>query len=224
MSARDLAFAGDLRGAQAAIAGRRDREATWLRAYIAAARGALADAERQASALIDGDDEIAVDAALTLGSILRQTGRHAGAAVIDAAAIARAGDEPRRAHALISYAADHVGLGDAAACATHLQAAAALGVRAWRVRVRHAWVRCEHGLMTADPGTAASAASDALACSRRAHARRHEAKSLLFLGVALRQAGETAAADGALRGARDLARTLGARPIERVAASVLAGR
>lgn len=195
-----------------------------MRAYVAAARGAFADAERRATSLLGASDDTAMRAALTLGSVYRQTDRHALARPLDERVLAGSSDPEMRAHARISLAADAVGLGDAAACARHLGAAERLvPTGAWRARVRLDWVRCERALMVDDAAAAVAHARGGLSRSRRARARRHEAKSLLFLGVALRVAGRRGA-DDALTGARDIARSVGARPIARVATAMLGSR
>lgn len=223
MNARGLAFAGDLPGALAAVAGARDPASRWVRAYVAAARGAFADAERRARSLARLDDPVAVDAGLTLGSVLRQTARHADARAIDVRALADASPGEQRSHAMTSLAADAVGLSEPEVCARYLgEATDEAPVRAWRARVRLAWVTCEYRLMIGEHGLATDAADDALHRSRRAGARRHEAKSSLFLGVAVRASGRPGA-DARLEEARDLAAALGARPIERVAVALLRG-
>lgn len=189
-----------------------------MRAYLAAAAGSFADAEARARRLLD-DPEVGVAAALTLGSVLRQTARHDLARAIDDDALRRASSAEQRAHALISLAADAVGVTDRTTCARRLRAAGDIvPARAWRARVRLAWVQTEHALLTDDPARAVVCARDALARARRADARRHEAKSLLFLGVAL------GGGQAELRAARALARELGARPIAQVADAVLRAR
>lgn len=223
-----LAFAGDLRGALLAVRGRSDDPAAWLRAYIAATRGAFIDAEAGARRLLRSAD-VGVAAALTLGSVLRQTDRHALAQPVDSRALRDADTLEERAHALISLAADAVGAGDRQACARRLRAATAVvPAGAWRARVRLCWVQTEHALLCGDAGRAVAAANVALARARRAGARRHEAKSLLFLGVALGEAHREQGARSTdlsgvaeLRRARILAREIGAQPIARVASDVL---
>jgi len=197
----------------------------WLRAYVAAARGDFQAAERLAEPLARGarDVGIRVSASLTLGSVLRQTGRHRRARAHDLRAARLATTSSARAHALIGLAADAVGVGDAGTCAGRLAEAAGVVPRGdWRARVRLDWVRAEHALLVNRPRAAARAAARALSRSRAAGARRHEAKSSLFLGAALATAGD----DGARRPLRDaerLAARLGAVPIARVARELLDG-
>lgn len=134
-----------------------------------------------------------------------------------------------RAHLAIGLAADAVGLGDRKAVDRALSRVPR--VRHWRVRVRAEWVRCERELLAGRPAPAARHARRALQIASRAGARRHEAKSLLFLGAALRSgalSGSRGAtgparreAEGSLRRASLLARRIGARPVARVAESLL---
>lgn len=205
--------------------------ARWAAAYVACATGDLSAAERIAGPLARvRDPEIRARAAITLASALRQRGRHARARVHDRRALDAAGSaagrvsRELRAHALISLAADAVGLGDASRCARILRAAAAAAPRGdWRVAVRLGWVRAEHALLRERPREAVAHARRALERSRRTGAARHEAKSLLFLGASLQAAGE-AGARPALRRAGALARRTRARAIAAVAEDLLSRR
>jgi tetratricopeptide (TPR) repeat protein len=222
-----LAFSGRLDAAERALARSRTRteEVRWLTAYLLAARGAFSDAEAALTPLARAarDPALRARAAITLGSVLRQTGRHDFAGRVDERALRLAPDASLRAHALIGLAADAVGLGDQRACGERLtRAARTAQPRDWRVLVRLDWVRAERALLVGRPREAAARARAALARSRRAGARRHEAKSLLFLGVALRQAGSPGARRR-LEEAMRLARRLGAAPIASVARGLLSG-
>lgn len=193
--------------------------AAHVRAYVDGARGAwdraLAGARPLARAATDPG--IRARASLTVASVLRQTGRHAEAVPFDRRAFTLARDLDQRAHALIGLAADAVGAGDAAGCASWLaQAASCTRPEAWRAGVRLGWVVAEHRLLVDRPGEAIAPAAAAATIAARAGATRHEAKSLLFLGVAMRTAGEDGT--GVLRAAEAMAVALGAAPIARVAA------
>lgn len=231
-----LAFQGRLNAAAREL----DRTSTnptgvremWLRAYIAAARGDFIDAERLARSLLATsrvDPETRARAAATLGSILRQTQRHDDAQRVERTALRHAPRGDPRAHLLIGLAADAVGLGrlDGADDALQRIGRRRLG---WRPAIRLAWVRCERELLAGRPGRAARYARSAAAASARQGARRHEAKSLLFLGAALLEAEARGRADRdrteeagrALRRARSIAGRIGAGPIVSVATSLLA--
>ena len=230
-----LAFSGRLRASVRALDTTRTStaEARWLRAYLLAATGDFGRAERAARRVLAETDDPATEsrAAATLGSILRQTGRHARARTIESAALRRAPTRELRAHLLIGLAADAVGLGDLAAVDRGLERAVAERSRGWRVTVRLRWVRCERELLAGHPAAAARWARSALAAAEKAGAQRHIAKSLLFLGAASQAAavGDSGArgrraqleATRSLRRARSIATKIGAPPIERVARDLL---
>lgn len=231
---RTLAFAGRLRAAERALgpAGRDSAEAAWLRAYVLTARGNYGAAETILNGLVARDDPSGRSrAAASLGSLLRQTGRHAEARAIESVALRRAPTPDLRAHLLIGLAADAVGLGDLRSVDRSLRRAAAAARGDWRIGVRLRWVRCERELLAGRPAQAAAWARRAGALSVRAGARRHEAKSLLFVGASsleaagrasgARAARSLAEAERSLRRARAIAARIGARPIERVAAELL---
>jgi len=237
--AAKLAFLGRLTAAAGEIdraepflepAGR--ATARWLRSYLAAARGDFREAERGARLLLRRHAiGPAADArpAITLGSVLRQTNRHAEAREVERAALRRTPAGEARTHLLIGLAADAVGLGDLRAVDAALDRVGRRPSGGWRAGVRLDWVRCERELLAGHPEAAAGRGRRALERSRRAGAKRHEAKSLLFLGAALSQvaprpkAGAPASreAERALRRARTIASRLGAGPIAEVAGELL---
>lgn len=230
-----LAFAGRLRASTRALdtVPSSPAESRWLRAYLLAATGEFGRAERAARRALEHaqDPDLGARAAATLGSILRQTERHAQARSIESAALRRAPTRELRTHLLIGLAADAVGLGDLAAVDLALARAGAEGGKGWRIAVRLRWVRCERELLAGRPAAAARWARSALAASEKAGAQRHVAKSLLFLGAASRAEalGATGAsarrarleAGRALKRARSIATRIGARPIEHVAGDLL---
>ena len=115
--ATHLAFRGDLDRAleELALLPRTD-DGRWLRAYVASARGRFADAERTLTSLRarSSDREIRAKAVVTLGSVLRQTDRHALARTVERDGLTDAPTEELRAHLSIGLAADAVGLGELA--------------------------------------------------------------------------------------------------------------
>jgi len=198
-----------------------EHERVWLIAYVAAARGRFDDAiwlaSRGARAQIPRP--LRHRFALTAGSALRQTNRHREAVTFDVLSERLATTAEQRAHAWISLAADAVGLGDAARCEALLERAGQ-GARTWRAQVRWRWVGTELALLTRDGAGALDHARIARAVSARAGAVRHEAKSLLFEGVALAEQRDPRAR-AVLTLARSRAVSLGATPIARVAQTVL---
>ena len=154
---------------------------------------------------------------------------------MERAALNRAPSAALRAHLWIGLAADAVGLGELSEVDDALRAVGSRPAGGWRAAVRARWVRCERDLLAGDPVAAAAHARRALAIATRAKARRHIAKSHLFLGVALfaaaaferggrRAAPRRSKARGSLRRARTLARAIGAEPIAAVAERLLAER
>lgn len=232
--AEALAFKGRLRAARSALAppeaSRPVAGGTWLRAYLAAAAGEFTGAERLARGVLSrrADPATRARAAVTLGSVLRQTGRHAEAREVERRALRTAPGSEHRAHLLIGIAADAVGLGDLRAVDRSL-ARVSVPPGCWRASIRLQWVRCERELLAGRPRAAAAHARRALAISVRRDARRHEAKSLLFIGASLTdvaasgRAPDRAATEAgrALRKARTVASRIGARPIAEVAGALL---
>jgi hypothetical protein len=217
----ELAFRGELARAEQLLAGDGEYE-QWLSAYLDAARGrfisALATTRRLTLA---HDPSVRAAANRTAASVLRQTARHRDARVHDEQALREARTEAERAHALIGLAADAVGIGAHGGCAALLRRAAATApADDWRVLVRLEWVRTEFALLTDNPTSAQWFASAAVRKARAAGARRHVAKSMLFLGVSQRVAGDPSALQF-LREAARIANELGAAPIARAARELL---
>ncbi|HVL90530.1 MAG TPA: hypothetical protein VM841_09895 [Actinomycetota bacterium] len=216
-----LAFAGKLREAERIAGESSSPEASWLRAYLHNCFGRFDQALELAMDLAQGsaDSDLAARSLITAASSLRQTGRHLPAHPLDESAMRLATTDATRAHALIGLAADAAGLGRESSEPIE-QAAALAPPGDWRVRVRLAWVRCEQALVAGRARRAATNARDALDRSRAAGARRHEAKSLLFLAFSLREAGDHDwVADMKL--AKSIAARIGAAPVAAVAAEAL---
>ncbi len=115
----------------------------------------------------------------------------------------------------LGLASDAVGLGEIEIAGTELAVASGLAEIHpdwWRQRVRLDWVRAEIALLEEHPTAAAEAASEAIDAAELAHAPRHVAKGLLFLGVAQAHLGshETVTT---LRRAATLAEQLGTTPL-----------
>lgn len=235
-----LAFAARYDDALRLLDGDTGPPAAWVRAWIASARGepdavavALAAAEQAA-----GDDLHAARSLITAASALRQRGDHAAARPLDESALRRAPDEITRSHALLGLAADAIGHADAPLAARHLAEATATAAAAaaftaakdkatatadesTRLRIRGRWVGCELALLESRPHDAVAAAAEALALARAAGAPRHEAKSLLFLGIAERETGAATWREH-LAEALALAGAIGAALIAAVASDELA--
>lgn len=217
--ATELAFAGKLKEARKALGEPDTYEGRWLQAYIHNCFGEFEEALLLAMEVAQDsrDGELASKALVTAASTLRQTNRHLAARPLDESALRLAPDDAIATHALIGLAADAAGLGRERECGEHIDAAATRAAAGdWRARVRLAWVRCEHAMIAGRPRKAATHARDALDRSRAAKARRHEAKSLLFLAFSLRDAGDLAWKTN-MKLAGDIATRIGALPIAEVA-------
>jgi tetratricopeptide (TPR) repeat protein len=237
--ASDLAFRGRFDEALSFARGAASTpDGAWLIAYVDTARGRFARAEIVLEELIasaESSRSTRARAAATLGSVLRQTDRHPAARDIERAALRAAPTPELRAHLRIGLVADAVGMGDLRAVDAALKKVGARPAGGWRTSVRLRWVRCERELLAGRPAPAVAHARKALSASVRAEARRHEAKSLLFLGASLievltktpapadadrleREAGR------ALQHARNLALEIGAEPIAVVAGGLSSDR
>ena len=166
------------------------------------------------------DRRVKVAASLTAGSALRQLDRHADAEPHDRRALRLATTNVEKAHALASLVADAV-LTDRRRTERRLTQARALRVTDPRAQIRLLWVDAEANLVLGRSKAAVRDSERALALSRRAGFRRHEAKSLLFLGVALHAAGYPGKAKTRLVSARRMAARIGAVPVEEAASTVL---
>jgi hypothetical protein len=155
---------------------------------------------------------LAVNVAGSLAEAYRQLGEHATARTWDQRALDLAEGEAI-VWPLLGLAADAVGTGDAGEAGRRLAAAEPLAVDGdWRVEVRTGWVAAELALLEGRPADAAAAAAAAVARAERASAAPYVAKSLLFQGGALAQAGEPEAS-ATLARAASLAELLGALPV-----------
>ncbi|HEV2686172.1 MAG TPA: hypothetical protein VGW79_06005, partial [Actinomycetota bacterium] len=208
--ATEFAFHGRFTDAIAELEGAPvSEQSQWVRAYVASSRGEFSRARALAAPLAESARArpVRVAAAITLASVLRQTSRHASAERWDRAALDEAHSDAERAHALIGLAADAIGRGHVSACEARLAEADALGLDGdWRVQVRRDWVRVERALTAGRPRDGLVPGRRAVTRARKSDASRHLAKSRLFYGVALADAGFPAAAErelnAALRGAR----------------------
>lgn len=221
-----LAFSGRLRDAEAALGVPGDAEARWWAAYLANATGRFDEALTLALEIAEesGDARLASKALVTAASALRHLQRHLPALPLDESALRLAPDDGTAAHALVGLGADAVGLGRETEAASRIDEAARVAPPGdWRVRVRLAWVRCEHAMLAGRVRKAITHARDAADRSIAAKARRHQAKSLLLLGYALREAGESEWLP-TLRRAREMATRIGAAPIAEVASRAIPAR
>ena len=223
--ATELAFLGRFTGSLSTLDDVPSSEQSlWVRAYVASSRGEFTTARALCEPLAASarSRQVRVAAAITLASVLRQTSRHAAAERWDRVALEQARADVERAHALIGLAADAIGRGRVSACEARLAEAGAFGLEEdWRVHVRLDWVRVERALTIGRARDGLAPGRSAVRRSRKADALRHVAKSRLFYGVALADAGFAAAAQRELSAAARGARACGAGRVARVAHTVL---
>jgi tetratricopeptide (TPR) repeat protein len=218
--------------ALARLAGAGGPRAGWLRGVALLALGRYEEAgaalEPWLPAAGGAGDRWGSLAASAFASGLRQRERFDESARHDERALAAAGGDPEAASdALVGLTADAVGRGDAAVAADRLAALDALPAPGWRCAVRREWVRCELALLTGRPADAVAAAHVALRDAEEAQAPRHIAKSLLFLGVSVREVARGGGVDaifqaamGILRRGERVAGSVGAVPLRTVAIRV----
>jgi hypothetical protein len=223
--ATELAFLGRFTEALNALTSVPDTEQSlWVRAYVASSRGQFSKARALATPLAASAKapEVRIAASVTLASVLRQTSRHAAAERWDRVALEGARSDLGRAHAWIGLAADAIGRGQISACEARLAEVDRLGLeKEWRVQVRLDWVRVERALTIGRPRDGLVPGRRAVKRSREVDAVRHIAKSRLFYGVALADAGFTKASHRELSAAARGARVCGAARVARVAHTVL---
>jgi len=221
--ATELAFLGRFTEALATLEATSSEQSLWVRAYVASSRGEFSRGRTLAEPLAASAKtrEVRVAAAITLASVLRQTSRHAAAERWDRVALEHAGTSVERAHALIGLAADAIGRQRVSACESRVAEADALGLDDWRVQVRLDWVRVERALTIGRARDGLAPGRRAVRRSREADALRHIAKSRLFYGVALADAGFIKSAQRELAASLRGAQACGAGRVARVARTVL---
>jgi tetratricopeptide (TPR) repeat protein len=199
--------------------------AAWRRAWLLAAAGSYAEALQHLEAADQhADAALGAAAGVTRASVLRQLALHERAEAQDVRSLALLDvappDHPARRDLLaagrIGLAADAVGTdpGNGALLDWRLADARAVAAGAGaRQQVRLAWVSGEVELCRGNWAGAARAFAEARDRSVQLGARRHEAKSLLFLAGACAAEGSTEAASAHARTAEELARVCGAGPL-----------
>lgn len=215
------ALAGRLQRATEALGTRDDAHARWQRGWLLSAAGRYGQALAELTAAGDGDPAVRVAALMTRAGVLRQVGLHDLAQQEDEAGLAllaehRISCPTLRAGLLVGLVADAVGQDGDAASLQRRRAVAMAAVSAsgsWRQRVRLGWVSGEVALHLRAPAQAATAFAQAARQAAQRRARRHEAKSLIFLAAARAAAGEHRAARRVVRRGLHLAARCGAAPL-----------
>lgn len=215
------ALSGRLDRALAALDGRSAPIDRWRRGWLLTAAGRYGQALDELQGARSGDLLIQASAATTEGMLLRQVALHERAEQVDAEALEllhRSGTRNAKVRAAIriGQVADAVGLGmDDAALSRRLQVAAAATTAAgsWRQQVRLTWVRGEVAMVRTRIPLAAKVFAEGVAIASDQGAKRHTAKSLIFLAAARAARGERGdAVRVAVRGLQ-LAAQCGAAPL-----------
>lgn len=187
----------------------------WLIGVCLASAGHFPDAIDILTPLADalGPKPWSTLADTTIASVLRQQGEHAQAQEHDQRAL-READAQTRFDAFIGLAADRVGQGDADGAEENWEAARDVSGDDWRSLVRLAWVEAEIAFMRQDLELAGQLSVAAAMLARENEAPRHQAKSLLFAGVAYLEQGQAQQAEQYLRIASALANELELRSLQ----------
>lgn len=166
--------------------------ARWLLGVCLSSLGRFSEAREALDPLISEPrtlDSWAVLAHTTIASTLRQERRHVEAQKHDEQALLIA-DHVTIFDAHIGLAADAVGQLDVRTAREFWARAMAVARPEWRQQVRLAWVEVEILLMRKRAAQALKVAQAATETAEIAEAPRHQAKSLLFAGVAARELGD----------------------------------
>lgn len=215
----DAAERGQLAEALAEAMGPRH---AWQRGWVLAAMGRFGDALPALDEAMHGPDR--ARALGTRASVFRQLGLHELAERDDDEAL-RATDDPEvLSGVLVGKVADALGLAlrDEWRPRVLIAAEAVAAGGDWRQRLRLAWVTGETFMYEGDSAGAAPHFAEAVTRSVERGARRHEAKSHLFLAAAHGALGNVAAARGHGEAALSLATACGAKALCWASALVLA--
>ena len=222
------ALAGRLAPALAALEGRDDPGAAWQRGWLLAALGDYGAALDQLDTTRDGSPAVQAAGLMTGAQVLREIGLHEDAEAADQRGLGILGDTgrcpPVRAALLIGLVADAVGRAADEVLSRRLQrAAAAVDVAgSWRQLIAFRWVQGEVAMVRGGWADAERAFGRAARRAARQGARRHEAKSLVFLAAARAAAGEHEQARRIARRGLELAARCAAAPLVWPAEMVLA--
>lgn len=195
--------------------------AAWKRAWMLTALGRYGEALDACAAAKEGSELLQACGLMTEAMLYRQIGLHPLAEEADRDALevmrrARVRSAPVRAAIRIGQVADAVGLEmEPTVMSRRLQVAAAAVTAAgsWRQGVRLTWVRGEVAMATGSyPRASRIFASGAKIASDQG-ARRHHAKSLIFLAAARAASGDHAEARRVAERGLQLAARCGASPL-----------
>jgi tetratricopeptide (TPR) repeat protein len=215
------ALSGRLEHAMAALEGQTGPAAAWKRAWLHTAAGRYGEALAECALAREGSPVLVASALMTEAMLYRQVSLHDRAEAADAEALAtlrraRVRCAPVRAAIRVGQVADAVGLGaESRVLSGRLQVAASAVTAAgsWRQGVRLTWVRGEVLMVGGAYTRAARVFAGGAKVASDQGARRHHAKSLIFLAAARAASGDRAEARRLAGRGLQLAARCGAAPL-----------
>lgn len=225
-----VALSGRLVRALEALEGEDSPAVWWRRAWLLTAMGRYGEALAACEAALEGPPVVRASSRMAEGMLYRQVSLHDRAEEADALALevlasTRTRSPSVRAAIRVGQVADAVGLEvDDATLSRRLKVAAAAVTAAgsWRQKVRLTWVRGEVHMLRGAPRQAARSFGQGARIAGDQGARRHEAKSLIFLAAACAARDEHGEARRIARRGLQLAARCGAMPLVWPAELILA--
>jgi tetratricopeptide (TPR) repeat protein len=224
------ALSGRLERALAELEDQDSPASAWQRAWLLTAVGRYGEALAACARAREGDAVLQASASMTEAMLYRQVSLHGRAEEADADALAvlqrgRVRSAAVRAAIRIGQVADAVGSGaDPDVLSRRLQVASAAVTAAgsWRQGVRLTWVRGEVMMVRGAHREAARTFAAGAKVAAEQGARRHHAKSLIFLAASQAASGNHDEADTLARRGLQLAARCGASPLVWPAELILA--
>ncbi|WP_370326908.1 hypothetical protein [Euzebya sp.] len=215
------ALSGRLERALSSLDGVEGPTVEWKRAWMLTALGRYGEALDACAAAKAGTPVLQASALMTEAMLYRQIALHARAEEADEAALEvmradRVRSAPVRAAIRIGQVADAVGLGmERTVLSRRLQVASAAVTAAgsWRQGVRLTWVRGEVLMVTGAYARAARVFASGAKVASEQGARRHHAKSLIFLAASRAASGDRTEARRMAERGLQLAARCGAAPL-----------
>lgn len=215
------ALSGRLERALGALDGQTGPTVAWKRAWLLTAIGRYGEALDACAEAMEGTPLLQASARMTEAMLYRQVSLHDRAEAADAEALAvlqrgRVRSSSVRAAVRIGMVADAVGLGhDDAALTRRLRVAAAAVTAAgsWRQHVRLTWVRGEVLMVRGAYAQASRVFAAGAKVAGEQGARRHRAKSLIFLAASRAATGDAEEAARIARRGLQAAAACGASPL-----------
>ncbi|CAN5381528.1 hypothetical protein BH23ACT9_BH23ACT9_30000 [soil metagenome] len=215
------ALSGRLEKALAALATESGPATAWKRAWILTAVGRYDDALGACAEAMQGGPLLQASALMTEGMLYRQISLHERAEEVDARALellqtAKLRTPAVRAGIRIGQVADAVGMGaDESLLSRRLRlaASAATAAGSWRQGVRLTWVKGEVYMVRGAFAQASRVFAAGAKVASDQGARRHHAKSLIFLAASRAASGDRSEARRIVQRGLQLAARCGAAPL-----------